>query len=52
MQTYLQSVKTTNAWNEAEVVEVIKSILNHYLGEMPTEVVADGKKYSPKEYLK
>lgn len=51
MQTYLQSVKTTNAWNEGEVVEVIKSILNHYLGEMPTEVVADGKKYSPKEYL-
>jgi bleomycin hydrolase len=51
MQTYLQSVKTTNAWNEAEVVEVIKSILNHYLGEMPTEVVVDGKKFSPKEYL-
>lgn len=51
MQTYLQSVKTSNAWNEEEVVEVIKSILNHYLGEMPTEVVVDGKKYSPKEYL-
>jgi len=51
MQTYLQNVKTTNAWNEEEVVEVIKSILNHYLGQMPTEVVVDGKKYSPKEYL-
>ena len=51
MNTYLQSVKTTNAWNEEEVVKVIKSILNHYLGEMPTEVVVDGKKYSPKEYL-
>jgi len=51
MQTYLQSVKTTNAWNEKEVVEVIKSILNHYLGEPVTEVVVDGKKYTPKEYL-
>ncbi|HMU42218.1 MAG TPA: C1 family peptidase [Ignavibacteriaceae bacterium] len=51
MQTYLQSVKTTNAWNEEEVVSVIKSILNHYLGEMPTVVDVDGKKYSPKEYL-
>lgn len=51
MKSYLESVKTTNAWNEKEVVEVIKSILNHYLGEMPTEVVADGNKYTPKEYL-
>ena len=51
MQTYLESVKNTNAWDEDEVVRVIKSILNHYLGDMPTEVVADGKKYSPKEYL-
>lgn len=51
MKSYLESVKTTNAWDEKEVVEVIKSILNHYLGEMPTEVVADGNKYTPKEYL-
>lgn len=51
IQTYLKNVKSTNAWNEDEVVAVTKSILNHYLGEPVTEVVVDGKKYSPKEYL-
>ena len=51
IQTYLQNVKTINAWNEDEVVAVTKSILNHYLGTPPTEVIVDGKKYSPKEYL-
>ncbi len=51
IQTYLQNVKTTNAWNEDEVVSVTKSILNYYLGVPPTEVVVDGKKYTPKEYL-
>ena len=51
LQTYLQNVKTTNAWDEDEVITVTKSILNHYLGVPPAEVVADGKKYTPKEYL-
>lgn len=51
IQTYLKNVKTTNAWNEDEVVAVTKSILNYYLGVPPTEVVVDGKKYTPKEYI-
>ena len=51
IQTYLQNVKTINAWNEDEVVTVTKSILNHYLGNPVTEVDVDGKKYTPKEYL-
>ena len=51
IQTYLKNVKTTNAWNEDEVVAVTKSILNHYLGEPVSIVEINGKKYSPKEYL-
>ena len=51
IQTYLQNVKTINAWNEDEVVAVTKSILNYYLGEPVSVVEIDGKKYSPKEYL-
>lgn len=51
IRIYLNNVKTINAWDEDEVVKVTKSILNHYLGEMPTEVEVDGKKYTPKEYL-
>lgn len=51
MKTYLENVKTTHAWNEDEAITVIKSILNHYMGEPPTEFYFDAKKYSPKEFL-
>lgn len=51
MRDYLENVKATNAWDEEEVIRVIKSIMNYYLGEPPTEVVVDGKNYTPKEYL-
>jgi bleomycin hydrolase len=51
MNTYLQSVKASSAWNEDEAVNTIKSILNHYLGEPPSTVVVDGKSMTPKEYL-
>ncbi len=51
MNKYLKNIKSTNAWNEDEVVNTIKSILNHYLGEPPAEFNVDGKKYTPKEYL-
>ncbi|MCZ7609501.1 MAG: peptidase C1 [Ignavibacterium sp.] len=48
---YLNSVKESNAWDENEVISVVKSILNYYMTVPPTEVVVEGKKYSPKEYL-
>jgi bleomycin hydrolase len=51
MQDYLNNVKETNAWDEAEVVRVIKSILKRYMGEPPTQVIVNGKTYTPKEYL-
>ena len=51
MNLYLQNLKTTNNWNEDEVVGTIKSILNHYMGEPPSEFEVEGKKYTPKEYL-
>ena len=51
MRSYLTSVKKTNSWSEAEVIKVIKSILNHYLGVPPTNVNVDGKNYTPKQYL-
>jgi bleomycin hydrolase len=51
MNTYLQSLKTSNAWNEDEAIDSIKSILNHHIGEPPTTVVVDGKSMTPKEYL-
>ena len=52
MYTYLKSVKKSNAWDQKAVVEVIKSILNRYIGVPPTKVTVDGKVYTPKQYLK
>ncbi|NPA68532.1 MAG: peptidase C1, partial [Chlorobi bacterium] len=52
MMSYLKSVKETNAWNEKEVISTIKAIMNYHIGEPPTSFTVDGKKYTPKSYLK
>jgi bleomycin hydrolase len=48
MNSYLQSVKTNNAWNEEVNLGTIKSILNHYLGTPPKQFKYEGKTYTPK----
>ncbi len=52
MMGYLNSVKKNNVWNEELVLVTIKTIMNHHLGEPPTEFNVDGKRYTPKSYLK
>jgi len=52
MKTYLASLKATANWNEEEALSTIKAIMNHYMGVPPTEVVVNGKKLSPVQYLK
>lgn len=51
IEDYLGKVKKNSAWNEEEVVNTVKSILTHYMGEIPTEVEVDSKKMSPKDYM-
>ena len=51
MNSFLQSLKQNNAWNEDAVVATIKSILNHYMGTPPTEFTFKGKKFTPKSFL-
>ena len=51
MKSYLENLKTSNAWNEEEAAATIKSILNHYMGVPPEKFTVDGKEYTPKEYL-
>lgn len=51
MNSYLNSVKERNAWNEEEVISTIKSILNYYIGVPPTKFTYEGKEYTPKEFL-
>lgn len=50
IESYLGHVKVTNAWNENEVVKTVKSILEHYLGQIPNSVAVDGKVMSPNDY--
>ncbi len=51
MMGYLNAVKKNNAWNEEVVLETIKKIMNHHIGQPPAEFTVDGKKYTPKSYL-
>ncbi|HEY6438168.1 MAG TPA: C1 family peptidase [Ignavibacteriaceae bacterium] len=51
MQAYLNNIKSTYAWDEDEAIKVIKSIMNHYMGEPPTEFYFEGTKYSPEHFL-
>jgi bleomycin hydrolase len=52
MTAFLNSMKTSNAWNVDYALGTIKSIMNHYLGVPPTEFVVEGKTYTPQTYLK
>ena len=52
MTAFLNSLKTSNAWNVEYALETIKSIMNHYIGVPPTEFVVEGKTYTPQTYLK
>jgi len=52
MSAYLNSLKTSNAWNEKVALETIASIMNHYMGVPPTSFMVDGKEYTPMTYMK
>lgn len=52
MKAYLNNLKITNAWIEEDAVNTVRAIMDHYIGAPPSEFVVDGKKYSPKNYLK
>lgn len=51
MKTYLYSLKKTNNWNEEAVLYTIKVIMNHYIGEPPTEFAYNGQNLTPIDYL-
>jgi bleomycin hydrolase len=51
MLTYLNSLKTNNAWNEEQAIETIKSILDYYLGKPPESFEFEGKKMTPKDFF-
>jgi bleomycin hydrolase len=51
LRQYMDNVKNTNAWDEAQVVSTVKSILNHYMGVPPESFEWKGIRYTPKEFL-
>lgn len=50
IDTYLKYVEKYNIWDEEHVVSVVKSILNHHIGEPPTEFTYNGIEYTPRSY--
>jgi bleomycin hydrolase len=52
MKSYLASLKANSAWDEEDAVATIRAILNHYMGEPPSEITVNGKKMVPQQYLK
>jgi len=52
MKSYLESLKSTSAWDEERALTTIKSIMNHYMGVPPVEVTVNEKTMTPIEYMK
>lgn len=52
MKSYLESVKSDNSWDKDAAVLTIRAIMDHYMGVPPTEVIVNGKKITPLEYMK
>jgi len=52
LNSYLQSMKAANDWDESAVEGAVKSILSHYLGTPPEKVEVGGKQMTPQEYFK
>ncbi|MFA6541491.1 MAG: C1 family peptidase [Bacteroidota bacterium] len=50
IQTYLTSLKSSNAWDEETAVKTVRSIMDQYIGTPPEKVTVGGKAMTPKEY--
>lgn len=51
LETYLKSVKASNAWDEDAVEHTVRSILDHYIGAPPEKITVGATEMTPKEYL-
>ena len=51
MKSYLNSLKANSSWDEDAATATIKSIMNHYMGVPPAEIIVNGKKITPLQYL-
>jgi bleomycin hydrolase len=49
---FLAFVKAKNRWDEEWVIVAVRTILDRHLGPPPTEFKYNGKKYTPRSFLK
>jgi len=52
MESYLENVRRNNIWDKDEVVDNIKSIMNHYMGTPPKTFEHNGKEVTPVDFAK
>ena len=52
LNSFMESVKASNSWNEDWVLSTVKSIMNQYMGEPPVKFTFEGKEYTPTTFLK
>ncbi len=51
MNTFLEGLKASKAWNMEFALGTIKSIMNHYIGVPPVEFTVNGISYTPQSYM-
>jgi bleomycin hydrolase len=51
LQSFLNSLKESSSWNEEAALETVRSIMNHYMGVPPEEILYNGKKITPLQYM-
>ncbi len=52
LNSFMESVKASNLWNEDWVISTVKNIMNQYMGEPPVKFTFEGKEYTPISFLK
>jgi len=52
INTFLESIKTNNTWNEDFAVSTVKNILEQYMGTPPKTFTYEGNIYSPLSFLR
>lgn len=52
LNSFMESVKSSNSWNEDWVISTVKNIMNQYMGEPPVKFMYEGKEYTPVTFLK